>query len=102
MDPSDIYRPDLPSFAHKDVENFRDFTVNEDDPMSKRIHQTYLNMHTNQTVDFVKGNKLLLITFILGEINKNDYQKINYLQILIYQKVVTRFGLNSIISKQRK
>lgn len=55
MDPSDVYRPDIPTFADKDVNQFRDFTVKENDPITQRIFQTYIQMHTNQTVDFVKG-----------------------------------------------
>lgn len=57
MDPSDIYRPDLPAtFAHKDVEHFRNFSVTADDPIKQRILETYKLMHKNQTVDFVQGN----------------------------------------------
>lgn len=59
MDPSDIYRPDVSAFVHKDVNQFRDFTVKEDDPITQRIFQTYMKMHTQQTVDFVKGKKRL-------------------------------------------
>lgn len=56
MDPSDIYRPDKPEFADKDVKKFRDYSVTDDDPIKERVFQTYKVMHRNQTVDFVKGN----------------------------------------------
>lgn len=56
MDPSDIYRPDISSYAEKDVKKFRDYSIVEDDPIKERVRQTYANMHRNQTVDFVKGN----------------------------------------------
>lgn len=59
LDPSDIYRPDNPDFADKDVNKFRDYTVTENDPISQRIFQTYSKMHRSQTVDFVRGKVLL-------------------------------------------
>lgn len=55
LDPSDVYRPDHISFADKELEKFRDYTVTENDPISERVFQTYSLMHRNQTVDFVKG-----------------------------------------------
>lgn len=55
IDPSDIYRPDHIAFAAKDVKDFRDFSVDENDPIKKKIQETYKKMHTYQTVDFVKG-----------------------------------------------
>lgn len=55
LDPSDIYRPDISSYAQKDVKDFRDYTVTENDPLKERVFQTYKAMHTNQTVDFVEG-----------------------------------------------
>lgn len=79
LDPSELYRPDKDvNFADKDVKGtnwrgqafyvlnvpkgsflsfaeFRDYTVTENDPQMERVFQTYKAMHTNQTVDFVKG-----------------------------------------------
>lgn len=55
LDPSELHRPEEILFAEKDLDKFRDYTVNEDDPISARVLQTYKNMHKNQTVDFVRG-----------------------------------------------
>ncbi|XP_066144300.1 inositol oxygenase [Euwallacea fornicatus] len=54
IDPSELFRPE-PKFAEKDICAFRDFSVNPDDPIQERVRLTYIDMHTNQTVDFVKG-----------------------------------------------
>lgn len=74
LDPSDIYRPDLPTFAHKGVNQFRDFTVKEDDPITQRIFKTYVEMHTNQTVDFVKSKNILSIWNYNNLISDQNYQ----------------------------
>lgn len=55
LDPSEIYRPDAPTFADKDLKLFRDYTLTENDPIKERVFQTYLQMHRNQTVEFVQG-----------------------------------------------
>lgn len=55
MDPSELHRPEAISFAEKDLNKFRDFTVYENDPIAERVLQTYKQMHRNQTVDFVRG-----------------------------------------------
>lgn len=60
LDPSDIYRPDIASYAEKDLEKFRDYSVVEDDPIKERVRQTYAKMHRNQTVDFVQGTFCLI------------------------------------------
>lgn len=54
IDPSELLRPEK-KFASKNLNAFRDYTVNPDDPIQERVRQTYLEMHTKQTVDFVKG-----------------------------------------------
>ncbi|KAL1500975.1 hypothetical protein ABEB36_006385 [Hypothenemus hampei] len=54
IDPSELLRPE-PAFAKKNVKLFRDYNFNSDDPIQERVRQTYLEMHTNQTVSFVKG-----------------------------------------------
>lgn len=55
LDPSDIYRPDIAAYAKKDLDQFRDYSVVEDDPIKERVRQTYAQMHRNQTVAFVQG-----------------------------------------------
>lgn len=55
LDPSEIHRPDKPEFADKDVNQFRDYSITENDAIKERVFQTYKAMHRNQTVDFVKG-----------------------------------------------
>ncbi|KRT78802.1 hypothetical protein AMK59_6552, partial [Oryctes borbonicus] len=54
IDPSELLRPE-PSFADKPVSQFRNYEVDENDPIKERVRKTYKLMHTNQTVDFVKG-----------------------------------------------
>ncbi|KAJ9589623.1 hypothetical protein L9F63_017208, partial [Diploptera punctata] len=54
MDPSLLLRPE-PAFAAKPVGMFRDYTEDPEDPIKERVRQTYLKMHTYQTVDFVRG-----------------------------------------------
>ncbi|XP_064489109.1 inositol oxygenase-like isoform X2 [Ornithodoros turicata] len=53
LDPSELYRPE-----RKKMENFRTYTTNKEDPIQKRVAETYRKMHTHQTVDFV--NKKML------------------------------------------
>lgn len=60
IDPSELLRPE-PSFAKKPVGQFRDYTIDETDPIKERVRRTYYDMHTNQTVDFVKGNNFTLL-----------------------------------------
>ncbi|XP_022187214.1 inositol oxygenase [Nilaparvata lugens] len=54
FDPSELLRPE-PKFADKPISEFRDYSINENDPMKERVRQTYLQMHTHQTVGFVQG-----------------------------------------------
>nr|CAD7609616.1 unnamed protein product [Timema genevievae] len=56
IDPSELLRPE-PSFAAKPVGQFRDFTIDLNDPIKERVRLTYEKMHTNQTVDFVNKRK---------------------------------------------
>ncbi|CAG9767756.1 unnamed protein product [Ceutorhynchus assimilis] len=56
IDPSELLRPE-PKFATKDINAFRDYTINDEDPIQERVRKTYLEMHTNQTVDFVKAKR---------------------------------------------
>lgn len=57
IDPSELLRPEL-DFAEKSLSQFRDYSINDDDPIKKRVQETYRKMHLNQTVDFVKGENL--------------------------------------------
>ena len=57
-DPSQMMRSE-PVFADKPVGQFRDYTIDEKDPIKERVRMTYKLMHTYQTVDFVKGNDRL-------------------------------------------
>lgn len=59
LDASELMRPEL-AFADKPIGRFRDYTVDENDPIKERVQRTYKNMHTNMTVDFVKGNYISL------------------------------------------
>ena len=42
-------------FAQKDVSEFRDYTIDDSDPVKERVRRTYKLMHQNQTVDYVKS-----------------------------------------------
>lgn len=53
IDPSELLRPE-PSFAKKPVAQFRDYTIDENDPIKERVRRTYKEMHTHQTVQFVQ------------------------------------------------
>lgn len=54
IDPSELLRPE-PAFADKCLTKFRDYSIDEEDPVKKRVRDTYRQMHLNQTVDFVLG-----------------------------------------------
>ncbi|XP_041971783.1 inositol oxygenase isoform X2 [Aricia agestis] len=54
MDPSLLLRPEA-VYDGKDVQAFRDYSVDDEDPIKARVRKTYYTMHTNVTVDFVKG-----------------------------------------------
>ncbi|KAG8182524.1 hypothetical protein JTE90_002062 [Oedothorax gibbosus] len=53
LDPSELYRPEI----SKKVEEFREYSSEKDDPIQKRVRETYRKMHTYQTVDFVNSKK---------------------------------------------
>lgn len=57
LDPSELLRPEL-EFADKDLSKFRDYSIDENDPLKERVRRTYRLMHLNQTVDFVKGREV--------------------------------------------
>ncbi|XP_046682638.1 inositol oxygenase [Homalodisca vitripennis] len=56
MDPSELMRPEV-KFADKEIGAFRDYSIDENDPIKERVRLTYLQMHTNQTVEFVKDRR---------------------------------------------
>ncbi|GLV44641.1 uncharacterized protein CBL_20553 [Carabus blaptoides fortunei] len=62
IDPSEFLRPEE-KFANKPVSQFRDYSIDKDDPIKERIRITYEKMHANQTVDFVKERKEKWTTF---------------------------------------
>lgn len=64
IDPSELLRPE-PDFVEKSVSKFRDYSIDENDPLKERVRMTYTKMHRNQTVDFVKGEYLLIIWHFL-------------------------------------
>lgn len=60
LDPSELLRPE-PEFADKALSKFRDYSVDENDPIKERVRRTYRLMHKNQTVDFVLSEFHILI-----------------------------------------
>lgn len=53
IDPSELLRPE-PNFTEKGLSKFRDYSIDENDPLKEMVRKTYAMMHKNQTVDFVK------------------------------------------------
>ena len=51
-DPRQIYRPDVPDYEEK-TKDFRNY--GEDNALFDRVKKTYLDMHTNQTVEYVQS-----------------------------------------------
>ncbi|CAG9803560.1 unnamed protein product [Chironomus riparius] len=54
MDISDFKINGQLDFVQKDVSEFRDYTIDDKDPVKERVRRTYRLMHLNQTVDYVK------------------------------------------------
>ncbi|XP_053617615.1 inositol oxygenase-like isoform X2 [Plodia interpunctella] len=54
LDPSLLLRPEK-CYNDKPIDAFRDYSVDDSDPIKERVRRTYYDMHTNMTVDFVKG-----------------------------------------------
>lgn len=49
-------KPDLKEvYDGKPVQAFRDYTIDESDPLKETVRRTYYEMHSKQCVDFVKG-----------------------------------------------
>lgn len=54
IDVSELMRPE-PKFASKSVIRYRDYSIDHEDPIKERVRITYTDMHTYQTVDYVKS-----------------------------------------------
>ncbi|XP_077288222.1 myo-inositol oxygenase isoform X2 [Arctopsyche grandis] len=52
VDPSQLLRPEE-IYNGKPVNAFRDYSIDDDDPIKSRVQNTYKLMHTHQTVNFV-------------------------------------------------
>ena len=67
VDPSELLRPEF-TFAGKEISKFRDYSIDESDPLKERVRQTYRHMHLNQTVAFVTGDDglpIIKISFLI-------------------------------------
>ncbi|XP_066999672.1 inositol oxygenase [Anabrus simplex] len=62
LDPSELYRPEA-IYAGKPLNQFRDYDIDDEDPVRRRVRETYYKMHTFQTVDFVRGRMDHWLTF---------------------------------------
>ncbi|XP_050668434.1 inositol oxygenase-like isoform X2 [Leptidea sinapis] len=54
IDPSQLLRPEK-IYDDKPVTAFRDYSIDDNDPIRQRVRKTYYTMHTYMTVDFVKS-----------------------------------------------
>ncbi|XP_035742020.1 inositol oxygenase-like [Vespa mandarinia] len=54
IDPSEKLRPE-PVYDGKLKSNFRNYIIDPTDEIKERVRKTYENMHTNQTVEFVRS-----------------------------------------------
>lgn len=54
LDPSEQFRPE-PIYSGKLQSEFRNFEEDSEDPIKERVRKTYEQMHSNQTVEFVKS-----------------------------------------------
>ena len=52
IDPSELYRPEVKAKKAKGL--FREYSIDKTDHIQTRVRDTYLKMHTFQTVDYVK------------------------------------------------
>ncbi|XP_048482168.1 inositol oxygenase [Plutella xylostella] len=62
LDGSQLLRPE-PAFTDKPVAAFRDYSVDDLDPVKKRVKDTYYAMHGNVTVEFVKQKRAKWLQF---------------------------------------
>ncbi|CAG4932045.1 unnamed protein product [Colias eurytheme] len=56
IDPSQLLRPE-PVFTDKPINAYRDYSIDESDPIKERVRRTYYEMHTKMTVDLVKEKR---------------------------------------------
>lgn len=54
LDVSELMRPEQ-TFASKPIGRYRDYAIDHEDPIKERVRITYTQMHTNQTIDYVKS-----------------------------------------------
>lgn len=62
IDVSELMRPE-PRFASKSVIRYRDYSIDHEDPIKERVRITYTDMHTYQTVDYVKKKMAEWLSF---------------------------------------
>lgn len=62
LDVSELMRPE-PAFASKPIGRYRDYNVDHEDPIKERVRITYTQMHTNQTMDYVKRKMAEWLSF---------------------------------------
>lgn len=77
LDTSELLRPEA-SFAAKGLQEFRDYTVDDNDPIKERVRLTYKAMHTSQTVAFVQEKKSNWLSYSHFKSNiKDALEKLN-------------------------
>ena len=62
IDPSELLRPEV-KFASKPIGNYRDYSIDVNDPLKERVRRTYTDMHTNMSVDFVTNKRQKWLKF---------------------------------------
>lgn len=83
IDPSEHLRPES-DFAAKPVGSYRDYSIDENDPIKERVRKTYLEMHTHQTLDFVRGRIAHWTTFDKLKVSTTNTNKYFHLFYYIY------------------
>lgn len=70
IDPSELLRPERKRVGEEEEmadgkrrSQFRDYSVDEKDPLKERVRETYRLMHRHQTVDFVKEKRAKWLQF---------------------------------------
>jgi len=69
LDPSELYRPDVAVdvMPKKAADQFRIYSGDENDPIQKRVLNTYLNMHSYQNYNFVQDRIKIWTKFNHGK-----------------------------------
>ncbi|KAG7303196.1 hypothetical protein JYU34_011659 [Plutella xylostella] len=62
LDPSLLLRPEE-VFNGKPIEAFRDYTVDDEDPLRARVRRTYYDMHSQMTYQFVQDKMATWLKF---------------------------------------